>query len=108
MPRCEPIHQGLKLLSVNLGRQIQPGSFEHARRHLVDHEPDLTAFHARHSVPSGLRSPGKAAAPPELARSIRPTGRILNLDHSLAIRRPAENNQAAEVATWNGFFYSLV
>ena len=48
MPRYKPIHKGLKLLPVDFDRQIQPGSFEHALCFLVDHELDLTAFHARY------------------------------------------------------------
>ena len=48
MPRFKPIHQGLKLLPVDFDKQVQPGSFEHALCQLVDHELDLTAFHARY------------------------------------------------------------
>jgi transposase len=48
MPRFKPIHQGLKLLPVDFEKQVQPGSFEHALCQLVDHELDLTAFHARY------------------------------------------------------------
>ncbi len=47
MARFKPIHKGLKLLPVDFDRQIQPGSFEYALCHLVDHELDLTPFHAR-------------------------------------------------------------
>ena len=48
MARFKPIHQGLKLLPVDFDRQIMPGSFECALCHLVDHELDLSAFHARY------------------------------------------------------------
>jgi transposase len=48
MPRFKPIHKGLKLLPVDFDKQIQPGSFEYALCHLVDHELDLSAFHARY------------------------------------------------------------
>ena len=48
MPRFKPIHQGMKLLPVDFDRQIQPGTFEFALRHLVDNELDLSAFHARY------------------------------------------------------------
>lgn len=48
MPRFKPVHKGLKLLPVDFDRQIQPGSFEFALCHLVDHELDLAAFHARY------------------------------------------------------------
>jgi transposase len=49
MPRFKPIHQGLKLLPVDFDRQIQPGTFEFALRHLVDKELDLAPFHARYN-----------------------------------------------------------
>jgi hypothetical protein len=42
MPRCKPVHQGLKLVPVDFDKQVQPGSFEHALGSLVDHELDLT------------------------------------------------------------------
>ncbi len=48
MARFKPIHKGLKLLPVDFDRQIQPGSFEYALCHLVDHELDLTAFHSHY------------------------------------------------------------
>ncbi|MEN6586450.1 MAG: IS1182 family transposase [Sulfuricella sp.] len=48
MPRYKPVHKGLKLLPVDFDKQVQPGSFEHALCHLVDHELDLGGFHARH------------------------------------------------------------
>ena len=47
MPRFKPVHQGLKLLPVDVDKQILPGSFEHALCYLIEHELDLTAFHAR-------------------------------------------------------------
>lgn len=49
MARYQPIHTGLKLLPVDFDRQVISGSFEHALCHLVDHELDLSAFHARYS-----------------------------------------------------------
>jgi transposase len=48
MARFKPIHQGLKLLPVDFERQVIAGSFEYALCHLVDHELDLSAFHARY------------------------------------------------------------
>jgi transposase len=48
MPRFKPVHQGLKLLPVDFDKQILPGSFEHALCYLINHELDLTAFHARY------------------------------------------------------------
>lgn len=48
MARYKPIHQGVKLLAVDFDRQILPGTFEHALRHLVDHELDLEGFQQRY------------------------------------------------------------
>ena len=48
MARYKPIHQGVKLLAVDFDRQILPGTFEYALRHLVDHELDLEDFHQRY------------------------------------------------------------
>ena len=48
MARYKAIHKGLKLLPVDFDRQVIPGSFEYALCYLVDHELDLTAFHARY------------------------------------------------------------
>ena len=48
MARYKPIHTGLKLLPVDFDQQVIPGSFEHALCYVVDHELDLTEFHARY------------------------------------------------------------
>jgi hypothetical protein len=48
MARFKPIHKGLKLLPVDFDRQVIPGSFDYALCHLVGHELDLSAFHARY------------------------------------------------------------
>jgi transposase len=48
MARYKPIHQGVKLLALDFDRQILPGTFEYALRHLVDHELDLEGFHQRY------------------------------------------------------------
>nr|WP_240754745.1 transposase [Parasulfuritortus cantonensis] len=48
MARYKPVHKGLKLLPVDFEKQVQPGSFEHALCYLVDHELDLSVFHARY------------------------------------------------------------
>lgn len=48
MARFKPIHKGLKLLPVDFDRQVLAGSFEYALCYLVDHEIDLSAFHARY------------------------------------------------------------
>ena len=48
MARYKPMHQGLKLLALDFDRQILPGTFEYALRHLVDNELDLDGFHQRY------------------------------------------------------------
>jgi len=48
MARFNPIHKGLKLLPIDFEQQVLVGSFEYALFHLVDHELDLSAFHARY------------------------------------------------------------
>lgn len=47
MARYKPIDRNPRLLPVVLSEQIQPGSFEFALDHLVDHELDLSALDAR-------------------------------------------------------------
>jgi transposase len=48
MPRYKRIETGVKLLPVDLARQIVPGSFEHALCHLIDEgEVDLSPLEAR-------------------------------------------------------------
>ena len=49
MARFKPVHKGMKLLPVDLERQLVPGTFEHALNYLVDHELDLAALEARYS-----------------------------------------------------------
>lgn len=41
MARYKRIDTGLKLLPVDLSRQLLPGTFEHALSHLLDHELEL-------------------------------------------------------------------
>lgn len=48
MARFKPVHKGMKLLPVDLERQLVPGTFEYALNYLVDHELDLTALRARY------------------------------------------------------------
>ena len=47
MARYKPIERGGMLIAVMLHEQIQPGTFEFALDHLVDHELDLSALDAR-------------------------------------------------------------
>lgn len=43
MARYKPVHRDPLLLPVVLADQVQPGTFEFALDHLVDHELDLSA-----------------------------------------------------------------
>jgi hypothetical protein len=44
MARYKDVDRGMKLLAVDLQRQLLPGTFEHALSHLLDHELDLSHF----------------------------------------------------------------
>jgi hypothetical protein len=48
MARYEDVDRGMKLLAVDLDRQLLPGMFEHALSHVIDHELDLTHFDAHY------------------------------------------------------------
>ena len=47
MARFKPIDRSMKLLPIDLSRQLLPGTFEHALSHLIDHELDLRVLDAR-------------------------------------------------------------
>jgi transposase len=47
MARYKRIDTSPRLLPVDLGQQLLPGTFEHALNHLLDHEIDLSCFDAR-------------------------------------------------------------
>lgn len=47
MARFKPIDTGMKLLPIDLSRQLLPGTFEHALSHLLDHELDLRVLNER-------------------------------------------------------------
>ena len=47
MPRYKPVYRDPLLLPVVLAEQVQPGTFEFALDHLVDHELDLSALDGR-------------------------------------------------------------
>ncbi|WP_157045750.1 hypothetical protein [Polaromonas sp. JS666] len=48
MARYKLVDRSPKFIPVVLDAQIQPGSFEYALDHLVDHELDLSCLHARY------------------------------------------------------------
>jgi transposase len=47
MARYKEVDTSPRLLPVDLQQQLQPGTFEHALNHLIDHELDLSGFDAR-------------------------------------------------------------
>ena len=47
MPGYKPSERNGRFLTVMLDEQIQPGTFEFALDHLVDHELDLSGLYAR-------------------------------------------------------------
>ena len=47
MPRYKPVNRDPLPLPVVLAEQVQPGTFEFALLHLVDHELDVSALDAR-------------------------------------------------------------
>ena len=51
MARYKYIDTNPQFLSVDLARQLLPGTFEHALNHLLDHEVDLAHFDARFRKP---------------------------------------------------------
>jgi hypothetical protein len=54
MARYKDVDSGMKMLPVDLGRQLLPGTFEHALSHLIDSELDLSHFDAHyHNDPRG-------------------------------------------------------
>ena len=57
MPRYKPVHRDPLLLPVVLAEQIQPGTFEFALDHLVDHELDLSALDAKFRNDEPARAP---------------------------------------------------
>ena len=62
MARYKDVDTGMKLLAVDLGRQLLPGTFEHALSHLIDQEMDLTHFDAHYRNDER----GSAAYPPSM------------------------------------------
>lgn len=47
MTRFKPIDSGLKLLPIDLERQLIPGTFEYALHYLIDHKLDLSELESR-------------------------------------------------------------
>ncbi len=62
MARYKDVDKGMKLLAVDLSRQLLPGTFEHALAHLIDHELDLSHFDAHYHNDER----GSAAYPPAM------------------------------------------
>ena len=49
MARYKPVdHHQIRMIAVSFSEQIFPGTFEHTRSELIDHELDLSIFDSRH------------------------------------------------------------
>ena len=66
MARYKHIDTSPRFIAVDLARQLQPGTFEHALNHLIDHELDLSGFDARYRNDSH----GASAYPPAMLLKI--------------------------------------
>jgi len=62
MARYKDVDRGMKLLAVDLGRQLLPGTFEHALAHLIDQDLDLSHFDTHYRNDER----GSAAYPPAM------------------------------------------
>lgn len=75
MPRFIPYDpKQIKLVAISYADQLQPGTFEFAINHLIDHKLDLSIFQARYANDDGGRpayDPGKGDA------TLYPTERVL-------------------------------
>jgi transposase len=62
MARYKDVDSGMKLLAVDLSRQLLPGTFEHALSHLLEQELDLSHFDAHYNNDAR----GSTAYPPAM------------------------------------------
>lgn len=62
IPRYKDVDTQPRFLPIDLARQLQPGTFEHALNHLLDEELDLSSFDTRFCN----RVTGARAYPPAL------------------------------------------
>ena len=76
MARFKPVRSGLVLLPVDFDKQIQPGSFEYALCHLIDHDLDLQPLRSRICNDDGGAPAYDPASPrPTTQRSTAPSPR---------------------------------
>src|SRR6188474_2702356 len=88
MARYRPIERGGMLIPVMLHEQIQPGTFEFALDHLVDHELDLSALDARFNNDEV----GASAYDPRVMLKVVLLGYSQGLISSRAIERACAKN----------------
>lgn len=88
MPRFKTPDTGLKLIPVDLARQVLPGTFEFALVHLIDHDFDLTALRSRTQNDAG----GAPAFDPAVMLKIVLLGYSRGLISSRAIERACREN----------------
>ena len=77
MARYKDVDGGMKLLAVDLGRQLLPGTFEHALAHLIDQELDLSHFDAHYRNDER----GSAAYPPAMLLKVVQSGKLQPAQH---------------------------
>ena len=61
MARYKPVERGGMFIPVVLAEQLQPGTFEFALDHLVDHELDLSALDAGSTTTTPAPAPATRA-----------------------------------------------
>lgn len=88
MPRFKTPETGLKLIPVDFERQLQPGTFEFALVHLIDHDFDLSALRARYQNDAG----GASAFDPATLLKIILLGYSRGLISSRSIERACREN----------------
>ncbi len=88
MARYKYIDTNPQFLSVDLARQLLPGTFEHALNHLLDHEVDLTHFDARYRNDAT----GAPAYPPAMLLKVVLFAYSLGIVRSRAIERVCQEH----------------
>ena len=95
MARYKPVDRNPRFLPVVLSEQIQPGTFEFALDHLVDHELDLSALDARFNNDEV----GASAYDPRVMLKIVLLAYSRGLISSRVIEHPLVENNLIRLAT---------
>jgi transposase len=87
MARYKPVHRDPLLLPVVLAEQIQPGTFEFALDHLVDHELDLSGWTRAFATTRPARAPTTRAWMLKIVLLAYSRGLIISRDIERACRQ---------------------